>query len=434
MTARTVGQDLAGQRTGVGAMSALPSPAAQYGMTGVIEDELRVLREAVEALRGQQDANEDRLRALSSEMTSMRGFREHTETELSKLRIDLSALAGIVDELAGLPPEVRAQFEPELEDVREQLQVAQRSAGETDGEQASGLDERGRPAAGKPPTAVGEDRAEEGAPGCEDEAGVARQLPAAVWTPPTFVPGEQCSVWLADAIRAIATRRSARLAGELVLELIPLHAKRCEQPLSYEVQIEELGRFLVRLAGARATITPCDDHLDVKADFRLRGSAAAFADLAAGGALPTRSRLRARGSRRKARQLFRAAERPCALADLVDASVPVWPGLLLAAMAEAIDPAWTAGARFLVAYVIEGTPGATLYVHVADGKPIGLNTTVYEASQPQASLRLSERAFLCMLAGVPLPGDEQILLSGQAEPVELLSGWFARAQGAIAAP
>lgn len=434
MSSRTAEQKAAtATRTADGAQPS--SPAAERTP---IEDELVSLREAIEELRGRQGASEDQLRAVAAEMTSMRGFREHTETELSKLRIDVSALASIIDEFAGLPAEVRAQLEPELADVREQLklQVSQLSVGEKDSEQQNGSPEngsardRGRPVV-VPTDPVEGGGSEDGVLRRDDSTEPVEQMPSVEWTPPTFALGDQRTAWLADAIGSVALRRSARLAGELVLELIPYQASRCEQTVAYELEIEELGRFVVLLASGHATVVPRDDSSDTKTDFRLRGSAADFAELVAGGALTARSRLRVKGSRRKARQLRRECSDPVVLADLVAADVSIWPGLLLAAMAETVEPDWMRGSLFDIAFEIEGEPSTVLLVSVRDGAQLGLargESTSAATPSDSTTVSISERGFICMLAGAPLPDGEQTLVRGRQSDVELLLDWFRRAQ------
>jgi len=44
-------------------------------------------------------------------------------------------------------------------------------------------------------------------------------------------------------------------------------------------------------------------------------------------------------------------------------------------------------------------------------------------------VRASERAFGCMLAGVALPADEKVLISGDVTALERTLRWMDRAQG-----
>lgn len=411
MTARTAEQGGAHDR--VGAEGIVSSSAAD--MRGPIEDELRSLREAIEDLRGRQGAHYDQLQAVALDMAAMRGFREHTESELSKLRIDLSMLASVVDELAGLPAEIRVHFEPELIDVQREL--SKQASLFSDGDARTEVK-----------TNASQGQAIEAA---EQSGDVGAEIEL-----PTFGVPEQRSDWLSTAIGAIAESRSPSLAGELVSEIVPLHATLCDTPLTYELRIDDAGSFLVQIGGGYATVLPANDGSQVVADFRLQGPATAFAMLAGGGLRGGRGGLRVRGSRRAARRLMAACRRPVALADLVHADVKVWPGLLLAAIVEAVDPRWTKGAAFVVAYEIAGAPAVIFDVKALDGAPLAVSARVANqpapaapAAPPSATVRLGERAFLSMLAGVALPQGEQAIVFGDQDAARTLLGWFAKAQG-----
>lgn len=103
---------------------------------------------------------------------------------------------------------------------------------------------------------------------------------------------------------------------------------------------------------------------------------------------------------------------------------------MLLALAEAIDPRWTDGERFVIAWAIQGTPGAMLYVAVDDGRPLAVSHRLPAA--PDATLYLSEPAFLALLAAAPIPGGERVLINGRHEPVERLLEWTDRVQGRAA--
>ncbi len=272
-------------------------------------------------------------------------------------------------------------------------------------------------------------------------------VPAVPPAPAEFVPRllaapARRESWLAPAIRRVAERRDARLAGELIAELLPAQRVVIGGPLSYRLRIAELdGPLLVRMGDGAATVqrpaaggpapgaTPGRSAAQ-DVDFLLEGRAADFAELAAGGARRRLRGVRLRGARRPARSLRRARRQPLALWDLAAAGVDVWPGLLLLALAEGIDPRWTTGQRFTAAFSIEGpalTASATVYVGVRDGEPLAVTRAPGE--QPAVIARLSERAFTCMVAGTPLPAGERILVEGDRGALERLIGWIDRAQG-----
>lgn len=237
------------------------------------------------------------------------------------------------------------------------------------------------------------------------------------------VPEKRTS-WLAPAIRRLAAQRDAKLTAELVIELIPAQKNLLDKSLNYEIKIGELGTFYVTLDPGQATISR---EPRGSVDFSLEGPVAAFSELAAGGASRRHPGLRVRKGRRSARRFFKMRRDPIALADLALAGVDVWPGLLLLAMAEAIDPTWTAGRRFELAFEIEDTDGVVIYVRVRDGESILVSRTAVGA--PVATISLSGHALICLLAGTKPPPEDRTLVSGDVTAVDMFLQWTARAQG-----
>jgi hypothetical protein len=237
------------------------------------------------------------------------------------------------------------------------------------------------------------------------------------------VPEKRTS-WLAPAIRRLAAQRDAKLAAELVIELIPAQRELVDGPLNYEIKVRELGTFYVALDPGQATISR---EPRGSVDFSLEGPVAAFSELAAGGASRRHRGLRIRKGRRSARRFLKTRRRPIALADLASVGVDVWPGLLLLAMAEAIDPAWTSGRRFELAFDIQGTSGIVIYVRVCDGEPILVGRTA--AGTPVATISLSGHALICLLAGAQPPPNDRTLVTGDATSVDMFLQLTARAQG-----
>ncbi len=266
----------------------------------------------------------------------------------------------------------------------------------------------------------------------EPEAAPEPQAAPEPFTPRVLALTAQPHSWLAPAIRRVAERRDAKLAGELICELLPAQRLVLKKALTYTLRIDGLGDAQVRLDGERATVRrPSEGSAPAagaeQGDFVLEGPAAAFAELAGGGVGRRLADVRARGSRRRVRRLMKARRAPLALSDLAEADIRVWPGLLLLALSEAIYPDWTRGHSFVLAFAIEGPPSATLYAQVRDGDPLAV--TRVRGERPLSTVHLSERAFLCMLAGAPLPPGEQVLVEGPRDPLELLLGWSDRAQG-----
>ncbi|HTA96815.1 MAG TPA: hypothetical protein VK730_04140 [Solirubrobacteraceae bacterium] len=260
-------------------------------------------------------------------------------------------------------------------------------------------------------------------PGDAIAAGAISTEPMALQSRLLTVPDKRIS-WLAPAIRRLADERDAKLAAELVIELIPAQREAVEGPLNYEIKIRELGTFYVTLDPSQATISR---EPRGSIDFSLEGPVAAFSELAAGGASRRQRGLRIRKGRRSARRFLKMRRRPIALADLASAGVDVWPGLLLLAMAEAVDPTWTSGRRFELAFDIQGATGIVIYVRVCDGEPILVSRTV--AGEPVATISLSGHALICLLAGTQPPPEDRTFVTGDASSVDVFLQWTARAQG-----
>jgi hypothetical protein len=260
-------------------------------------------------------------------------------------------------------------------------------------------------------------------PGAALSARAVSSEPVALQSRLLAVPEKRTS-WLAPAIRRLAAERDAKLAAELVIELIPAQREMVDGPLNYEIKIRELGTFYVALDPGQATISR---EPRGSIDFSLEGPVAAFSELAAGGAARRHRGLRIRKGRRSARRFLRMRRRPIALADLASAGVDVWPGLLLLAMAEAVDPSWTSDRHFELAFEIQGSSGIVIYVRINDGEPVMVSRTA--AGDPVATISLSGHALICLLAGTQPPPEDRTLVTGDATSVDIFLQWTARAQG-----
>jgi hypothetical protein len=338
---------------------------------------------------------------------------------------------GVVDEQAA---DEQADEGAAVEQVDEQAAVEQAAATEQAAdEQAAteddGIEEQSRAVGLAAPIAPADRLAppEPSVPGLGPAGAIAATAlsnePIALQSRLLTVPEKRTS-WLAPAIRKLAAERDAKLAAELVIELIPAQREVVEGPLNYEIKIRELGTFYVTLDPGQATISR---EPRGSVDFALEGPVAAFSELAAGGASRRQRGLRVRKGRRSARRFLKTRRRPIALADLATAGVDVWPGLLLLAMAEAVDPAWTSGRRFELAFDIQGASGIVIYVRVCDGEPILVSRTA--AGEQAATISLSGHALICLLAGTQPPPEDRTFVTGDATSVDMFLQWTARAQG-----
>jgi hypothetical protein len=264
-------------------------------------------------------------------------------------------------------------------------------------------------------------------PSATISAKIVTSEPVALQSRLLAVPEKRIS-WLAPAIRRLAAQRDAKLAAELVIELLPAQRQIVDGQLNYEIKIDELGAFYVALDPASAVISR---EPRGAVDFSLEGSVAAFSELAAGGTSRRHRGLRIRKGRSRARTLLKARRQPIALADLAAAEVDVWPGLLLLVMAEAIDASWTTGRRFELAFDIKDVSGVVIYIRVCDGEPILVSRTA--VGQPIATVSLSGHALVCLLAGTQAPAEHRAMVTGDATSVDMFLQWTARAQGLSAA-
>jgi len=199
--------------------------------------------------------------------------------------------------------------------------------------------------------------------------------------------------------------------------------------MTYSVEIEELGEYLVKLDGEHSSAKEVTSpSLEKAVDFQLRGNLLSVGELAAGSTAGKKiSGLKVRGSRRRARKLLRASVPPVVLGDIARAGKAIWPGLLLAAVAGAIDPEWTKGQRFVVAFRTTGESGMTVCLRVNDGQPI--ETLRPYNGEINATVSLSDLALTCLLARAPLPNGETPLVEGDSSALERLVRWSDRAQG-----
>jgi ribonucleoside-diphosphate reductase beta chain len=234
-----------------------------------------------------------------------------------------------------------------------------------------------------------------------------------------------------------ALRRMAdsnpELAARLVLQSLPAAAASLPAGLSYRLEVEGLGRWRVVARGGRAEVTQAaPGDLDGEA-FAIITDPRSLARVAAGasplGAM-LRGRLRVRGRRRKALALRRlsAAAGPRELARL---GQPIDPDLLYRSLEYAIEPEWTGGQTFRVAYELIGEGGGRWHVDVRDGRVRAGRG--FGEGEPDAIVRLSVETWLRLLRDEITPSEAMRLglteVEGALYPVTLLGRWIDRADG-----
>ena len=255
-----------------------------------------------------------------------------------------------------------------------------------------------------------------------------------LWTLGRTRAGES---WITSAIVRLAQGGDRRAAGRLLVGLLPVQGVLIDHELTYDLEIRELGRFRVLVGRGTAEVRPLAPgaHPDSRPpEFGLSGDAAELAPLA-GGSSPRRLRgVSITGRRRGVRRLLRGLGQPVTFEDLLRAGIRPDPLVLLRAVVAVIDPAWTAGREFSVAYVIEAEHGASRIgpyrVAVTPGEAVRvLETSVAVGSPPlAATVLVAERALMPLLAGLPLPAGERAEIEGDAAAVLLLGSWIERAQ------
>ena len=230
--------------------------------------------------------------------------------------------------------------------------------------------------------------------------------------------------WLADSIRLLATG-NPDVAARLVVALLPVQRLFVDGDLTYDLTVTELGTYRVTLHQGATSVDPRAEPGGRKeVDFHIEGTAAALADLAAGGVRKRAKDTHFDGSRRKLKRLLKAMRDPVQIADVARSGAGADPGLILAALATAVDPAWTQGHTFTVAFEVNG---GTWTVGVGDG-PLSVQAGVPEGG-PEAVVHMPPAVFLPILGGVAPPPGLEATASGNARAVELLRQWFDSAQG-----
>jgi hypothetical protein len=422
--------------------SILVLQSAAVELRSKFEHEREAAHTRIRELECGRAAADARVRQLERALTDSRdpggsgppeARREEMATALAaavdRLRARVAAVGELETPVGGLAAEVLdagtpVVEEPAAEATEVEAPVVDEPAAQAPETETSAVDV---PVSETPPATPAPESSPQPAP--------AVRTPAVQVVPRRLAAPVRRESWLAPAIRRVAERRGPGLAAELVAELLPAQRLVLERPLSYELGIAEReGRLRAQFGpgGADSYVRPALG--EGGADFVLDGRAAAYAELAAGGTGRRLPGLRVAGSRRRLRALRRARRRPLALWDLAEAGIAVWPGLLLLALAEAIDPRWTVGQSFTVAFAIASpsTPAddVSVYVRVHDGAPLAVTSEPRES--PAATVRVSERAFTCMLAGAALPVGERMHVEGDTSLLELLIEWTDRAQGRFA--
>jgi ribonucleoside-diphosphate reductase beta chain len=240
-----------------------------------------------------------------------------------------------------------------------------------------------------------------------------------------------------DGTARRALRRMAEsdpeLAARLIVQSLPAAAADLPDGLSYRLELDGLGAWTVSSLGGRTRVAEVLAGADLNGEaFAISTDAETLARVASGsnpvGPL-ARGRLKLRGRRRKALALRHLSPDagPRELARLGD---PVDPDLVFRSLAYAIEPEWTRGHRFTVAYQLVGEGGGTWRVEVDDGR-VRVERGLGE--DPDAVVRIQYSDWMKLLSGELTPSDSMRLgkteIEGKIPPVTRIGRWIDRAQG-----
>ena len=223
------------------------------------------------------------------------------------------------------------------------------------------------------------------------------------------------------------------LAARLVVQSLPAAAASLPAGLSYRLELEGLGAWTVKPLGDRAEVTESAQGVDLNGEaFAISTDPVTLARIASGaspiGAM-ARGRIKLRGRRRKALALRRLSA-GAGPRDLARLGLPIDPDLVFRSLAYAIEPEWTRGHRFTVAYDLVGEGGGAWRVEVNDGN-VRVERGLGES--PDALVRIRYGDWLRLLSGEISPSDAMRLglteVEGKIFPVTRMGRWIDRAEG-----
>jgi hypothetical protein len=162
----------------------------------------------------------------------------------------------------------------------------------------------------------------------------------------------------------------------------------------------------------------------------LVGSVAALAPIVGGGA-PRRLRgVDVVGSRRRLRKLLKNRRAPVALTDLQRAGITPSAGVLLGLLARGVHPEWVGGSA-AVDFVVSGAYGGTWRVTTAPGETPRVTVPPPGSARPDATIHVADVSVLALLAALPLPPGERLLIGGDVDAASAVTGLLARVQGLV---
>ncbi len=236
---------------------------------------------------------------------------------------------------------------------------------------------------------------------------------------------------------ARALRRMAEsdpvLAARLVVHSLPAAAATLPAGLSYRLELDGLGAWTVRPNGDRAEVSEAAPGGELNGEaFAISTDAATLAEVASGRSplfALARGRIKLRGRRRKALAL-RHLSTDAGPRDLARLGVRVDADLVFRSLAYAIEPEWTRGHSFSVAYELVGEGGGAWRVDVDDGN---VRVERGRGEDADAIVRIRYSDWLELLSGELTPAGAMRLgrteVEGKIPPVTRMGRWIDRAAG-----
>jgi ribonucleoside-diphosphate reductase beta chain len=233
-----------------------------------------------------------------------------------------------------------------------------------------------------------------------------------------------------EALREMA-REDPELAARLVLQTLPAAVAKIPPPIAYDLTVEELGTWRVIVDERGASVSTSNGDGERELDFRLMTDAEGLAQMAAGGSpmrLMLGGKVRIRGKRRRAMKLRAMAdgENP-SIGDAVRAGAELDTDAVFRALPYLVDPAWTVGHSFSVAYEVEGV--GRWVVQANDGQRLTVDTE----GEAGTIARVSAETYRELITGDLTPAQsmrsQRTLIEGPVYPATLLGRWIDRAQG-----
>jgi hypothetical protein len=235
--------------------------------------------------------------------------------------------------------------------------------------------------------------------------------------------------WIEPVFRAL-TGEDAIAAGRLLLALLPVARLVSADRRRYDLILERLGCVHVTVPGggepAHVQLEPASRALTAT-DFTVRGDLASLARLVADGSLRRRlfhRRARITGSRGAARALLDLVRVPLGLEQWLGVGVTLDPWLACRLAALMVEPSWTVGESFTIAFPESGGGAGGVCLHVRDGAYAAVGEAAF-VTEPTTVVTAPGGSVLAILAG---DTGAATAIAGDHGALVRLQSWIARAQ------